>query len=334
MLGVARLPEKDRKELFRETARRMKIHESIIEKDFWVCWTLDYLFGDSRWRDKLIFKGGTSLSKAYGAIQRFSEDVDLVLDWTLLGYTEDEAFEDRSGTQQTRFGDEVSEMTIKFLQSDFIPFVEEELSSRLGAEISATQDRQIVVVKYPRSFSTDYIRPEILLELGPKALHVPNEIVSIQPYAADEFPGQFKQLETSVRTVCAERTFWEKATILHQEAHREPGRQLPPRYSRHYYDLYQLSHTEVLKKALTRMDLLEDVARFKMKFFRSAWAKYECAVPGTLMLYPQEHNIGALRKDYNQMNTMLFGTVPAFDDILAHLRTLEEKINSQKSGSQ
>ena len=89
MLNIARLPPNDRRDLFRAAAQQMRVNEAIVEKDFWVFWTLDYLFYDSPWQDKRAFKGGTSLSKAYGVIERFSEDIDLILDWTLLGYEKD-----------------------------------------------------------------------------------------------------------------------------------------------------------------------------------------------------------------------------------------------------
>jgi len=327
MRDFAKRPENDRRDLFRTTAEAMSVNEAIIEKDFWVCWVLDYLFQESPWKDKLIFKGGTSLSKAYGAIQRFSEDVDLVLDWTLLGCTEEDAFRKRSGSKQTEFGKEVSKKTVRFLQSDFIPVIQRELSDRLGTQVTISQDLQDVRVEYPRSFSTGYIRPEIILEIGPKALHEPNEQKDIFPYTAERYPKYFTMPSTAVRTVNAERTFWEKATILHQEAHRAANKQLPPRYSRHYYDLYRLSRTPILDKALERIDLLLDVAKFKIKFFRSAWAKYEEAKPGTLKLLPQNHHIDDLKKDYDSMQAMLFGTIPSFDEIIKGLTDLETEIN-------
>lgn len=334
MRNVARWPEKERMDLFRETGQRMRIRESIIEKDFWVCWVLDYLFQDSQWKDKLIFKGGTSLSKAYRAIQRFSEDVDLVIDWTLLGCTEEEAFQDRSGRKQTEFGNEVSKKTVRFLQLYFTPVLQRELSDRLGIAAATSQDQQVVRIEYPRAFPIEYIRPEIILEIGPKALHEPNELVEIHPYAAEMFPSQFTQANTEVRTVSAERTFWEKATILHQEAHRTAEKKLPIRYSRHYYDMNQLSKTDVLRRALERPELLEDVAKFKMKFFRCAWARYEDAKPGTLKLEPPEHNLKSLQKDYESMKAMLFGTVPSFEEIIGGLASLEKEINNRGNNRQ
>lgn len=329
MREIARRPEKDRRDLFMATAQKMQVHQAIIEKDFWVCWVLDYLFQDSPWKDKMIFKGGTSLSKAYGAIQRFSEDVDLILDWSLLGHSEAEAFQDRSGKKQTEFCDGVRQQTVRFLRTEFTPSFRDDLRDLLGENAVITQEEQSVIIEYPRSFTNQSFRNEIVLEIGPKALQVPNEQKDIRSYAAERYPEYFTIPSTAVRTVNAERTFWEKATILHQEAHRTIDKKLPPRYSRHYYDLYQLSQTPVLDRALAQIDLLQDVARFKIKFFRSAWARFEVAKPGTLKLLPLAHNIDDLRKDYYSMQTMLFGIIPSFDEIMKGLATLEAEINGR-----
>jgi hypothetical protein len=122
--------------------------------------------------------------------------------------------------------------------------------------------------------------------------------------------------------------FWEKATILHQEAHRPQTSRLPARYSRHYYDLYQLSRSSIREKALAQPGLLQDVVNFKMKFYRAAWANYHEAKPGSLRLSPPSERITDLRKDYQSMLPMFFGTPPGFDNILTELATLEKSINS------
>lgn len=152
----------------------------------------------------------------------------------------------------------------------------------------------------------------------------------IRPYAAEQFPDQFKQGETSVRTITAERTFWEKATILHQEAHRGAEKEQPPRYSRHYYDLFRLSQLPIRAKALERFDLLQDVVQFKMRFYRCSWARYEEARPGSLKLVPPEHDFAGLRKDYQSMRAMLFGHIPGFEEIITGLADLEEAINTTR----
>ncbi len=327
MRDFARLPENDRRDIFRATAQAKTIHEAIVEKDFWVCWVLDYLFCDSPWKDKIIFKGGTSLSKAYGAIQRFSEDVDLIIDWSLIGYTKAEAFAERSNKRQDEFCNKASRRTIELLKEDFSPKLRNDLGDRLGADIEINQEGQSLFIGYPQSFSNESIRQRIILEIGPKALHVPNERRLIRSYAAEKYPMQFTIPATEVCTVSAERTFWEKATILHQEANRPEDKSMPLRYSRHYYDLYQLSQKGIFKKALEQIEMLPDVARFKMKFFRCGWAKYNEARPGMLKLTPPGYRIDELMKDYNSMQAMLFGHIPTFDDIMAGIASLEMKIN-------
>ncbi|MCX6835582.1 MAG: nucleotidyl transferase AbiEii/AbiGii toxin family protein [candidate division Zixibacteria bacterium] len=324
----AKRPDNDRRDLFMATAEAMKVHQAIVEKDFWVCWILDYLFQESQWKDKIIFKGGTSLSKAYGAIHRFSEDVDLILDWSLLGLTEAEAFEDRSGKKQDEFRDEVDRRLLDFLKNDLTPVLETELRTRLGRETKIVQEEKLILIEYPRSFSSEAIRPEIILEIGPRALAEPNEQKDVRSFAAEKFPALFVRQFTTVTTVLAERTFWEKATILHHEAHKTNDKSLH-RCSRHYYDLYQLGRTPILDKALKRLDLLEEVVHFKMKFYRRKWAKYEDAKPGTLRLLPPDHNLSPLKKDYASMQAMIFGAIPKFDEIMEGLAAVETEINSR-----
>ena len=331
MRDMARRAEKDRAELFRATAQAMRVHEAIVEKDFWVCWILDYLFQDSPWKERMAFKGGTSLSKAYGVIERFSEDIDLILDWRLLGYAGDEPWEERSPTKQDAFGKEANQRTADFLARDFAPVLSQDLKGRVGAGIEVVVVGQDVLIQYPRAFSLEAIHPEIRLEIGPLAAWAPNEEKTIRPYAAEQFPGLFTQPDTMVRTIAVERTFWEKATILHQEAHRGPERPMPPRYSRHYYDVYRLSRLPVRDEALAKMELLEEVVRFKMRFYRCPWARYEEAKPGTLRLLPPEHHRNELQQDYRAMWGMLFGAVPGFDEIMAGLTALERSINELKA---
>ena len=100
MRNVARLPDSDRGELFRNTADKMGLNDAIVEKDFWVCFTLDHLFHRCPWKDAITFKGGTSLSKAFNLISRFSEDIDLILDWRAWWYGKKATCEKRSNTQK------------------------------------------------------------------------------------------------------------------------------------------------------------------------------------------------------------------------------------------
>jgi len=332
MHDMARRTEQERRDVFRATAQSMRVHEAIVEKDFWVCWALDYLFQESPWKDTMAFKGGTSLSKAFGAIERFSEDIDLILDWQLLGYSADDPWQERSATKQDAFSKEANRRAAEFLARDFAPKLGHDLSARAGAMINIKAEGQEVLIHYPRVFALESIRPQLTLEIGPLAAWVPNEPRAIHSYAAEYYPSLFSKPQTTVRTIVAERTFWEKVTILHQEAHRGAERQLPRHYSRHYYDLYRLSRLPIRAQALKSLDLLREVVLFKMRFYRCPWARYEDARPGSMRLLPPEHHTAELRKDYSAMQTMLFGSIPSFDEILAELAELEKAINQFPAG--
>ena len=157
MRNIARLPENDRRELFRNTADKMGLNDAIVEKDFWVCFTLDYLFHRCPWRNSITFKGGTSLSKAFNLISRFSEDIDLILDWRVLGYGKDEPWEKRSNTKQDAFNKEANARAEVFLAEQFCPTIKAELSQELSCEANIyidEKDKQTVIFAYRDSIFT------------------------------------------------------------------------------------------------------------------------------------------------------------------------------------
>ena len=331
MRNIARLPENDRRELFRNTADKMGLNDAIVEKDFWVCFTLDYLFHRCPWRNSITFKGGTSLSKAFNLISRFSEDIDLILDWRVLGYGKDEPWEKRSNTKQDAFNKEANARAEVFLAEQFCPTIKAELSQELSCEANIyidEKDKQTVIFAYPHLFVNASTLQVIRLEIGALAAWTPAKIAQIEPYAATYYPKIFAQKDTAILTVAPERTFWEKATILHHEANRPEHLEMPQRYSRHYYDLYRMSMTPVKDVAFAQVDLLKTVVDFKMKFYPRAWAKYPEAVPGTLKLIPPEYRFGALAADYEDMRDMLDGDVPSFEAVMEAIRALEKEINS------
>ena len=131
MYRIAKVSNEERQILFRNTSQKIGIHEAIVEKDFWVCFMLDYLFHRCKWKEAFTFKGGTSLSKCYFLINRFSEDIDLILDWRVLGYTLNEPWETRSNTQQDRFNKEANEKAEVFLQNELLPVLHIPKSSQM-----------------------------------------------------------------------------------------------------------------------------------------------------------------------------------------------------------
>ncbi len=322
MERVASLSAGERRELFLETGRRRGMVPAIAEKDFWVCWVLRRLFAAADLRDRMVFKGGTTLSKVYGLIDRFSEDIDLVLDWRLLGY-EEALPEAGSATQRDRLGKEMNARAAAYIRGP--------LRERLGEVLAGVwveadaEDAHVLNVRYPAAFREEYLRPEVRLEIGPLASWVPSSRREIRPYAAEEFPGVFGDPVCGVVAIEAGRTFWEKATILHAEAHRE--RESPARYSRHYYDLYRMAGSEVGREAARDLEMLARVVEFKRRFYPARWACYETAAAGTLRLAPRADQVAALERDYRRMGVMIFGEPVAFAEILRGMRELEKAVN-------
>lgn len=330
MKNIARIAAEDREALFHNTAEAMKMTDAIIEKDFWVCYMLDYLFHRLEWKDHIAFKGGTSLSKAYGLIERFSEDIDLILDWRVLGYGIDEPWERRSNTKQDIFNKEANTRAEEFLKNIFLPAIIKDLTAEIGAEVKCfidEKDPQTVKIAYPNGFYDPSILQEIRLEIGALAAWTPVKVAEITPYAAQEYGRLFRQPSTDILTVLPERTFWEKVTILHREAFRAEDRPFPTRYSRHYYDLYRMMQTPVKDNALADNELLTKVVDFKDKFYRCPWARYDLAKRGTIRLMPPDYNLDRLRDDYEHMQNMLFGDKPNFEEIMDGIAKLEDEIN-------
>ncbi|PUD98119.1 MAG: nucleotidyl transferase AbiEii/AbiGii toxin family protein [Candidatus Sedimenticola endophacoides] len=267
----------------------------------------------------------TVLSKVYHLIERFSEDIDLVLDWRVLGV--ENPLAERSKTKQIQLNEALNEQAQQYIGRELLGLVEAALDGVCGCRVDA-DDPFVIDVNYPAAFPDDYLRPEVRLEIGPLASWLPYEDRQISCYAAEAFPKVFEQHECAVKVIKAERTFWEKATILHHEAHRPEGNLQPPRYSRHYYDLAKMAESPVKAQALTDPELLASVVEFKQRFYPRGWARYDLAKPGTLVLVPEGHVLGAVRSDYKAMENMIFGKVPEFEEILAVLQALQEEINA------
>lgn len=345
MDNVARLPASDRAALFGETGAGRGVANTIIEKDFWVCWTLKRLFGlPKNAAASLVFKGGTSLSKAFGIIRRFSEDIDLSFDRADLGYTGDRDPEQEgiSRKKARRLIDDLVGDVERHIADRLLPALRaaivEELGEPQNDEWTLTideADAQTLSFHYPIALPAAeyqgmaYITPRVKLELGARGDPWPIETKVIHPYAAEDFPDFFEDPDTAVTVLSARRTFWEKATALHAEANRPAASATPQYFSRHYYDLAMLLGSDEGKAAAADLELLATVAKHKATFFRSGWANYDAARPGTLRLMPNEVRIKDLKADYREMAPMMFDhSPPSFDDILSTIEKLQESINS------
>ncbi len=309
----------------------------IVEKDFWVSWTLARIFEVEAVAAHVVFKGGTSLSKVFGAIQRFSEDIDLAVDYVALGFT-GERDPRREGLSKTKRAAILADMMTacqQYIGNEFIAVLRGRCEEILGNEKDWTlavseQDANVVRFQYPSASPTlDYIKPQVILELGTHAEFVPRDRFTVRAFAAEEFPALFAEPDVAVTSLLAKRTFWEKATILHAEFHRPPEKALPDRYSRHYYDLAMLAQSPVRGEALADLALLDQVVRHKETFYPSGWARYDLARIGSLRLVPTEERRAALERDYRNMSVMIFGQPPPFGEIMEVLNALELKINQK-----
>lgn len=339
---VAQNSDAERVELFREAANSKGVHFQIIEKDFWVCWTLKQLFNLPGIGPQLIFKGGTSLSKAYHLIERFSEDIDVAIDRAFLGFGNEADLQSLSSNKRNKTIKDLDDTCRTYIQTDVFSSLrtnfQNELSNEsISWELSVADDDpygQTILFAYPRDQSHSlgnelkYVKPLVRIELGARPTNEPIERVSIQSYASEEYPSVFTDPAFELNVLSAERTFWEKATILHDQFHRADDYKSAERMSRHYYDLFKLANSEFAAKALTDRDLLAKVVENKKLFFSRAGANYDEALTGNLRLVPSELRLNFFKKDYKEMEVMFFSTPPKFDDILTTLLELERKINS------
>lgn len=335
------LSDADRSVSIKETAARMQLHPTPVEKDFWVCFLLRELFALDCVQEHLIFKGGTSLSKAYGAIERFSEDIDLSVHASAFNVEIEPDLNALTKSQRDNRIKTLYRAAREFIQHTLIPELNSQLERRLQGfewELKLSdikKDFHILHFSYPSVLSGPeqlaYARPYVQIEISARAEHEPAEIKAVQPYTAERFPQIFEQAETPLKVLAAKRTFWEKATILHAEASRPVDQPMPQRLTRHAYDLHQLMQSVIGTEALAAPELLQRVAQHKAFFYKQAGVDYTAAHTGSLKVMPEGPRKQEFADDYAAMRDFFMSEPPPFDDILASLTTIEEYANHLNS---
>lgn len=335
MKQLYELSPEERKLYFEQAAYESEKSFEVIEKDYWVVWTLDRLFSVPELKDHLTFKGGTSLSKIYGIIDRFSEDVDVSIERQFLGFGDEKAPEkQQTRKKQTAILEEMAQACAKYIQGDLLKTLGSLIEKKLGGKdgwslIVDPEEDQTLLFYYPAiSKNESYIRQFVKIEMGTRTDHWPVTVHPIQSYAKFALKDKIDEPEVHVRVLNAERTFWEKATILHQYAHLPETKALPARLSRHLYDFYKLLNSPTRAEALKQIDLLERVANHKKVYFSSTWANYDVARKGTLRLSPPPRVREELEKDYKLMEPMFFGEIPKWSLILQNIADFEKEFNS------
>lgn len=341
MLEFAKRPMHDRLAYFEEVASRRGLRLLIVEKDFWVCFILRLLFETPDLSDIFVFKGGTSLSKVFNIIKRFSEDIDLSVSPDWLGFvgekSPDAAY---SRTQINKRIKQLNEVCIKAVEKRIQPILEDMICNILGSpdsgrnylifKIDQNTKSPVLIFNYPTQAHDvqGYIQPIVKLELGALTDQEPTGKYAITSWVAEDFPEEFKEPKFNVISLEPERTFWEKATILHAEHYRSPDKPIRNHLSRDIYDVCQIASHEFGRRALADLDLLKRVVKYKKTYFYTKWANYDAAKPGTFCLTPPDYRLSELKTDYAHMQEMFYGTYPNFDKLLEQLKTIEEKINS------
>ncbi len=330
----------ERRDLFLGAAARMGTAVQNVEKDFWACWTLDALFnGLAAGGPRLLFKGGTSLSKAFGLISRFSEDIDITVFRDDLGQPADVAELDAlSGKKRRALLEAIRNACQAYitgpLMDQFTRLAASAIpEARFRAEPDPDdKDGQSLLFWYPSvtAATGDYIRSAVKIESGAKSALDPHVAAAVTPYVAQDLPN-LDLTVTNVTTVKPERTFWDKVIILHglRQWHdrRNALRHGGQRVSRHYYDVHQLMQAASAHEWQTDHVLAVDCVQHARLFFGSTDLGLETAQPGTFTLSPGTAMRDALARDYEAMAAMVFGKAPPLDAVLANVQQLEKIIN-------
>jgi Nucleotidyl transferase AbiEii toxin, Type IV TA system len=340
-----RATPEDRRDAFLGTATRLGTPEQNVEKDFWVTFTLDVLFnGLPADHPRFLFKGGTSLSKAYGLISRFSEDIDITIFREDLGQAA--SVRELEGLSRKK-----REAKLDAIKNTCREYIQNTLAQQFGGIVRATladsniqanvpsvvvdpddPDGQSLLFWYPAVTAgrDQYVRPAVKIESGAKSALDPHENRNIVPYVSDEVHQLGLRVE-HVTTVAADRTFWDKIVILHgvRKWFESRGvlRAQGQRVSRHYYDVHRILQSELGARAVGDRLLGADCVAHARMFFNSPDLGLDRAVPGTFSLMPTGEMLEPLRRDYGRMVGMIIGDAPGFDAVMASIAALEEELN-------
>jgi hypothetical protein len=336
MTQIHLLSNEERRLFFNEASIESKISFEIIEKDFWVVWTLEKLFSLDVLKSHLTFKGGTSLSKVYRVIERFSEDIDVSIEKNFFGFdSERDPEKATSKKKQTAALKALGHACSKYVQNELV----EILKSAIKESLHLTEgwslhidpddfDGQTLLFEYPNLTPRgSYIQQSVKIEIGARSEHWPTSKSQIQSYVKDALKDKVTESPVNLRVLDIERTFWEKATILHQYAHLPEGKTMPPRISRHYYDFFCLLKHDKKNSMAANHKLLERVVKHKSIYFASAWARYDSACRGTLKLSPGPGITKLLEDDFKSMTSMIFGINYDWQLILKTIKNFETEFN-------
>jgi predicted nucleotidyltransferase component of viral defense system len=323
------IPDETKRNAYIQIAEKTGMSAFAVEKDWWVVQSLSIIF-EMEIAEHLVFKGGTSLSKAWKLIKRFSEDVDLAINREFFGFTGELSKNQRDKLRKTA-GAYVAEQFFGNLQAKFEEKGFNGIRFELVEEKESDKDRTINVY-YPHLIEPPgYLQARVQIEISCRSLRDPFSVQTFTALVDEEYAGrEFAQSPIHVPTVNPERTFLEKVFLLHEEFHRPKEKMRVDRLSRHLYDVYQLSKTEFAENALNDKVLYETIVNHRYNFTRIGNVNYNEHQPQTIDPIPIPAVLEAWKADYRTMlEQMIYEkNPPTFDEIISGLTNLKNRINS------
>lgn len=336
---LARAPDV-RARAFEQAATRRGWRPSSVEKDFWVCALLRELFALPHYGSHPTFKGGTSLSKAWSLIDRFSEDIDLTISRDALGFGANQSPNlEQSGNERKRRLDALKLACRNAVHTGIDPALRARLQAllpndnwQLTSDVE-DPDGQTLLFAYPLGApagTSSYVQPVVKLEFGARSDPWPVADREVTAIVAEEFPTLFHTRAATVRALLPERTFWEKVLLLHEERQRPPTKPRQPRMARHFHDVWQLIRAGIAERALADAHLFERVVAHRQVYFRQNWVDYGTMRRGTLDVTPRPEQLTEWRTDYLAMQGDMFLTAPPpFDEVLTAIALFLSRFNAQ-----
>ncbi len=307
----------------------------LLEKDAWVVWALETLFA-APFGNHLVFKGGTSLSKAYDVIARFSEDVDLTYDIRAIAPDLAEPGSEAipaNPSQEQKWTKAIRARLDDWIRTTVVPLLESGLRQLTSGATVGVDGATVTVTYEPLASGTGYVRPVVLLEFGARSTGEPSEPRPVTCDAAPYVPELVFPSATAA-TRRPEWTFWEKSTAIHVFCHGAKQRG-DDRVSRHWYDVAALDQTGYATTAIADRGLATKVARHKNAFFREKDASgtaidYAVAVAGSLQLVPEGDRLTLLAADYDRMvaDRLFFSTSLSFESLIQQCADIQRRANA------
>jgi len=326
-----KLPVKNKLELFEEIQKSVRLPLASIEKDWWVVQTLRLIYQMDA-AGYLLFKGGTSLNKAWKLIERFSEDIDLALNREFLGFPERMSRSQISRLRKASF-DYLSKPFFTELKKQFMDSGFKDVEIQLGEIKSPDQDPLIFEIYYPAiTEKSQYVEPKILVEIGSRSLSEPFTVKGFSSMVGEHFVGQsFADSPIEIPCVNPERTYLEKMFLLHEEFQRPAEKVRVNRLSRHLYDIYKISQTDYGKIAIRDKGLFESVVKHRKHFSRVGGVDYHSHFPPNLNPIPPDNLRKQWKADYQTMQReMIYGDSPDFEELIKSIEKIVAVINNQE----